>query len=44
MPFGVNQPLLGDFTLEPMSLGAFERKAWVRLLHYRANDGDAVRA
>jgi hypothetical protein len=26
-----------------MSLGTFQRKAWVRLLHFCANDGDAIR-
>ena len=32
MAFRTNLPLLGDFTLEPMSLRTFERQAWIRLV------------
>jgi len=43
MPFRTNLPLLGDFTLEPMSLRAFERQAWVRLVDFGAEDREAIR-
>ena len=43
MPFRMNIPLLGDFTLEPMSLRAFERQARVRLADFGAEDREAIR-
>src|SRR5216683_664390 len=42
MPFRTNLPLLGDFTLEPMSLRAFERQAWVRLTDLGAENRDTI--
>ncbi|MGD0289216.1 MAG: hypothetical protein ABSC63_06135 [Candidatus Binataceae bacterium] len=43
MPLRMNQPLLGDFTFEPMGLRAFQREAGVRLFHDCPEDGDAIR-
>ena len=43
MPFRMNLPLLGDLTLEPMSLRAFQRQAWVRLADFGAENREATR-
>src|SRR5216683_3108732 len=43
MPLRMNLPLLGDLTLEPMSLRAFERQAWVRLTDLGAENREAIR-
>src|SRR5260370_27240526 len=43
MPFRMNLPLLCDLTLEPMSLRAFERQAWVRLVDFGAENRQAIR-
>src|SRR5208283_4614073 len=42
MTYRLNLPLLSDFTLEPMGLRAFQRQAWVRLFHFRADDRNAI--
>src|SRR5258708_40168596 len=42
MPLRMNLPLLGDLTLEPMSLRAFERQARVRLGHFCSEDREAT--
>src|SRR5258708_6385837 len=42
MPFRMSPPLLRDFPLEPMSLWAFERQAWVRPIDFGAENREAT--